>query len=202
MKKLSTRKDHGLCVLFLGYDQDRTSLIDRLISFGCEVWHTDKKIDCTDDFEVAISFGYRHIISSKVLENESCLTINLHLSYLPFNRGAHPNFWSFYDNTPSGVTIHLVDSGIDTGGILCQKQIFFDNGETTFVETYNRLRVEIETMFLNCWNSIANRKFNINPQEKDAGTFHRTTELPKDFAGWDADIETEIIRLHRLAQSR
>ena len=40
-------------------------------------------------------------------------------------QGAHPNFWSFYDNTPSGVTIHLIDAGIDTGDVLYQKKLIF-----------------------------------------------------------------------------
>ena len=202
MKRLSERKENGISVLFLGYGQEKTRLIDRLIGLGCEVWHTDKKINSTNGFEIAISFGYRHIISSRVLNNSSCLTINLHLSYLPFNRGAHPNFWSFYDETPSGVTIHIVDSGIDTGDIICQKLVQFDDGERTFVETYNRLKDEIEKMFLDCWSLIVSREFNAIPQQKDAGTFHRIAELPKEITDWDTDIETEIIRLRKLAQSR
>ena len=52
--------------------------------------------------------------------------INLHISYLPYNKGAHPNFWSFADNTPSGVTIHEVNENLDSGNIIFQKKIEFD----------------------------------------------------------------------------
>ena len=31
--------------------------------------------------------------------------INLHISFLPFNRGYYPNLWSHQEGTPSGVTI-------------------------------------------------------------------------------------------------
>ena len=62
----------------------------------------------------------------KLLKNSKNNIINLHISYLPYNRGAHPNFWSFVENTPSGVSIHQVDSGIDTGKIVIQKQINFN----------------------------------------------------------------------------
>ena len=48
------------------------------------------------------------------------------MSYLPYNRGAHPNFWSFVNNTVKGVTIHEIDQGIDTGKIILQKSIKFD----------------------------------------------------------------------------
>ncbi|MCL0081308.1 hypothetical protein M1N64_03665 [Peptococcaceae bacterium] len=41
--------------------------------------------------------------------------INLHISFLPWNRGADPNFWSFIENAPVGVSIHYLDEGIDTG---------------------------------------------------------------------------------------
>ena len=82
-----------------------------------------------------------------LVNNCGCPIINLHLSYLPFNRGAHPNFWSFYENTPSGVSIHLIDAGIDSGPILFQKEIKFKN-EITFIQTYNRLFIEMENLFI------------------------------------------------------
>ena len=31
--------------------------------------------------------------------------INLHISYLPYNRGAHPNFWSWVKNAKN---IHFI----------------------------------------------------------------------------------------------
>ena len=35
--------------------------------------------------------------------NNNCF--NIHPSFLPFNRGYHPNYWAIYDGTPSGTTI-------------------------------------------------------------------------------------------------
>jgi len=49
--------------------------------------------------------------------------INTHPSYLPFNRGKYPYYWSIVEGTPFGVTIHLVERGIDTGPILWQEEI-------------------------------------------------------------------------------
>lgn len=45
------------------------------------------------------------------------------MSYLPYNKGTHPNYWSFIENTPKGVMIHEIDKGIDTGNIIVQKKI-------------------------------------------------------------------------------
>ena len=73
-----------------------------------------------------ISFNYRHLIPQEVLSLLPGRVINLHTSLLPYNRGSSPNFFSFLEDTPKGVTIHLVDKGLDTGDILCQREISFD----------------------------------------------------------------------------
>jgi peptidoglycan/xylan/chitin deacetylase (PgdA/CDA1 family) len=49
-------------------------------------------------------------------------TINIHKSYLPAYRGAPPGFWELYDGvTTSGVSIHWVEDGLDTGPIITQE---------------------------------------------------------------------------------
>ena len=112
-------------IIFLGYDSSKTRLINELKKRKCVVKAISEKISIEDigKRDLIISFGYRHILSSNFINNCGCPIVNLHISYLPFNRGAHPNFWSFYDNTPSGVTIHLINEGIDSGPILFQKKI-------------------------------------------------------------------------------
>ena len=72
-----------------------------------------------NSFDTIISYGYRFKIDEKLIKKNKNI-INLHIYFLPFNRGAHPNFWSFIENTPSGVSIHKIDKGIDTGDIINQ----------------------------------------------------------------------------------
>ena len=121
---LSAPKKPYKKILFLGYDRNKTKIIDQLINANCEVHHSKGVIQKVD-YDLIISFGYCKIINRSILDRIKCPIINLHISYLPFNRGAHPNFWSFFDNTPSGVTIHLIDEGIDTGPIIYQKIVKF-----------------------------------------------------------------------------
>ena len=116
-------------ILFLGYGKKSTRLIDE-IKFYKKNYHirqTSKKVDLKTlkKFNSIVSFGYRHIIDKKIIKKLKIPIINLHIGYLPYNRGAHPNFWSFIENTPSGVSIHEVDEGIDTGKIVDQKMIDF-----------------------------------------------------------------------------
>ena len=70
-----------------------------------------------------VSFGYRHILPLGVLQCYLKRAINIHISYLPWNRGADPNLWSFLEDTPKGVSIHYLTEKIDAGDILCQEEI-------------------------------------------------------------------------------
>ena len=106
---------------------------------GCTVDNSEEII-VNNNYDMIIASGYKKIIKKQILEKISCPILNLHISYLPYNRGSHPNFWAFFDNTPSGVTIHQIDEGIDTGPILYQKYVFFNKGEKTFKQTYERLK--------------------------------------------------------------
>ena len=184
-------------ILFLGYDSKNTNLIDYLIINNCIVDHSEHKIITTDGYDLVICFGYRHIITKTVLNKSLVPILNLHISYLPWNRGAHPNFWSFYDSTPSGVTIHLVDEGLDTGNILYQHHIPFNTKSYSFAETYNLLKIEIEKLCIDNFKYIKNSSFISTPQS-ESGTFHKISDLPKEFLGWNSNIEIEIKRLHKL----
>lgn len=184
-------------ILFLGYDRPTTCLIDALLDANCEVHQTADEIP-HGDYDLVVSFGYRHLIKAKVIESLRCPAINLHISYLPFNKGAHPNFWSFYDQTPAGVTIHMIDEGIDTGPILYQKRVRFAETEVTFAHTQKRLVEQIELLFCENLQAIIAHDWNIEPQV-GAGTIHFKRDLPKDFRGWHSIIEDEIRRLQEIA---
>jgi len=185
-------------ITFLGYSKNETTLIIELEQRNCLVQTFSRKIDLSDvkGSDLIISFGYSHILKSDFIDNCGCPIINLHIAYLPFNKGAHPNFWSFYDGTPSGVSLHLIDEGIDTGPILYQKKIKFDH-EKTFAETYKRLKKEIEGLFIENIQSILEKEWTERKQI-EKGTLHYIRDLPKEFRGWDTLIEHEIKRLKKI----
>lgn len=123
-----------------------------------------------------ISFNYRHLIPQEVLEKLPGKVINLHTSLLPYNRGSSPNFFSFWDNTPKGVTIHLMDKGLDTGAILCQKELVFDESRESFASSYDRLLLEIKELFQANWEKIKSGSLTPAAQTGE-GTYHRMKEL-------------------------
>lgn len=55
--------------------------------------------------------------------------LNVHPSLLPDNRGPDPLFWTFRrGDHETGVTIHLMDEGLDTGPILLQESVPVTDG--------------------------------------------------------------------------
>jgi len=55
--------------------------------------------------------------------------LNVHPSLLPANRGPDPLFWTFREGTQqTGVTIHLMDEGLDSGPIVAQEHVEVPNG--------------------------------------------------------------------------
>jgi methionyl-tRNA formyltransferase len=57
--------------------------------------------------------------------------LNLHPSRLPAYRGPYPLFWQFRDGVrESGVTLHVMDEGLDTGDIVAQEPWTLTDGMT------------------------------------------------------------------------
>jgi methionyl-tRNA formyltransferase len=55
--------------------------------------------------------------------------LNLHPSLLPAYRGPEPLFWQYYfGETRTGVTLHWMDEGADTGDLLAQAEVPFPDG--------------------------------------------------------------------------
>ena len=90
--------------------------------------------------DIIIVNGTR-IISKKTLNCTNAVFINTHAGITPNYRGVHGAYWALANNDLNncGVTVHLVDPGIDTGGVLYQKNInILDNDNFT---TYTYLQI-------------------------------------------------------------
>jgi folate-dependent phosphoribosylglycinamide formyltransferase PurN len=81
------------------------------------------------------------IIAARVLDSAGCPVVNLHAGITPRYRGVHGGYWALAERRPEwvGTTLHLVDPGIDTGGILAQS-VFEVTGEDSF-STYPYLHL-------------------------------------------------------------
>lgn len=68
-------------------------------------------------------------IPREILDIPRLGCLNVHPSLLPANRGPEPLFWAFRDGSGrTGVTIHLMDEGLDSGAIVSQQAIEIPDG--------------------------------------------------------------------------
>ena len=74
--------------------------------------------------DIVVVNGTR-ILNRKTLSKLNATVINTHQGITPCYRGAHGAYWALTQNDPAhcGVTVHLVDEGIDTGNIIAQSVI-------------------------------------------------------------------------------
>ncbi|MBP7961930.1 MAG: hypothetical protein KBG20_06355 [Caldilineaceae bacterium] len=74
---------------------------------------------------------FNHLIRDPLRSAPRLGFLNVHPSLLPAYRGPSPLFWTFRDGvTETGVTIHRVDAGMDTGPILAQAPLTLADGLT------------------------------------------------------------------------
>ena len=87
--------------------------------------------------DLILIHSYSMIVREEVLS--LCDVVNIHGALLPQYRGANPIQWAILNNEhETGVTMHYVDAGIDTGDIIAQYKVpmFL---EDTWVTIYNRI---------------------------------------------------------------
>jgi pseudaminic acid synthase len=171
-------------ILFLTNNPESLSLCqwlaDEEAKNGIPVWSIENKISLSMIQKMKpsfiISYNYRHIIPSEVLDEMNGKAINLHVSLLPYNRGSSPNFFSFIDNTPKGVTIHQLSAGLDRGDIYCQQELFLDETKESFASSYQKLQEAVSELFRNNWEEIRNGTLPPKPQV-GSGSYHTMKEL-------------------------
>jgi methionyl-tRNA formyltransferase len=101
--------------------------------------------------------------------------INVHPSYLPFNRGAYPNVWPLVERTPAGASIHGMDDGIDTGPVYARRRVRvapWDTGKTLYAKTEEAC----VRLFADKWPAIRSGRLRPRPQPR-RGTAHRTADV-------------------------
>jgi len=182
-----------MALLFLGPEQSRVWGFLRAQDEPAK--RTDEPLNLSDwqhrkpDF--VVSHGFRHILGAPLLQQLGPAIINLHISLLPWNRGADPNLWSFLEDSPAGVTIHQMDEGIDTGPVLLQRELHFEDTET-LRSSYEALQEEIASLFMKNWPAL--RSGSIVPRAQPVGgSLHRLRDKEPYLSllsahGWDTPV--------------
>lgn len=127
-------------------------------------------------FDLGILAWWPRIINNALIKVPKNGFINFHPSLLPYNRGKNYNFWAIVENAPFGVTLHFVDSGVDTGDIVAQRLIPYDwtdNGGSLYLKAQK----EIMKLFYETYPKIRSLNISRQPQQKSEGSYHNSSEL-------------------------
>lgn len=80
---------------------------------------------------VIVVAAYGQILPLDIINLPQYRCVNVHASLLPKYRGAAPINWAIINGeSKTGITIMLMDEGMDTGHILLQEEVVIDEGDT------------------------------------------------------------------------
>ncbi|MBT6069209.1 phosphoribosylglycinamide formyltransferase [Candidatus Peregrinibacteria bacterium] len=132
---LKKAEDYGCPAKFIGAaNKTREEYDQELIDYICELEaQTNQKVD------LICLIGYMRILSPKFIQQFPRKIINVHPALLPSYGG--PGMLGDYiheavlanNDSETGMTIHYVDEGVDTGEIILQTRVPVELGDT--VET-------------------------------------------------------------------
>ena len=118
---------------------------------------------------IFISIEYDLLIDIKKFLSKELF--NFHFSLLPKYRGCHTNFFQiFYGEKVSGVTLHKIDKGIDTGPIIAAIKFKIDRNTNAF-ENYNKLMTYSLKLFKKNFKNIINKKYIAKKQKLNKGSY-------------------------------
>ncbi len=90
-------------------------------------------------YDLFVLASYGRILPAQLLELPSLGALNVHPSLLPRYRGATPIQGAISNgDVETGVSIMLMDSGLDTGDVVVQERVAIEPGET-YGELHDRL---------------------------------------------------------------
>jgi phosphoribosylglycinamide formyltransferase-1 len=122
--------------------------------------------------EYVVLAGYLRICGPTFLEAYGGKTINLHPSLLPLFPGLHAIRDAFEAGVKyTGVTVHFIDEGVDTGPIIRQETVMIDPDDTLETleakihEVEHRLLPEVTAQFVTGRLRLVNGKVEIEAEK-------------------------------------
>lgn len=139
--------------------------------------------------DIVISCGFEHKVPGEIIDVPEKGVVNLHPSYLPYNRGSHPYIWPLVDGTPAGVSVHYMNEEIDEGPIIDRRKVEKRPEDDSKSLRQRLMRAQVE-LFIDNWREIKNEPETTSQRPED-GTTHFRKELD-EFAYLDLDEEKKV----------
>lgn len=157
LRSIQDGKIRGAEVSLVVSDNSQAYALKRAEKYNAECVVVDRKrFDSKESFEAEIKrhlerkkidyillAGFMRILSSSFVKTYQRRIINIHPALLPNFPGAHAikDAWEAKAKT-TGVTVHFVDKGVDTGPIILQREVPIEANDT--LESLERKVHEVE----------------------------------------------------------
>ncbi len=135
------------------------------------------------DLIIVVAFG--QILPRSILDIPRFGCINVHASLLPEYRGAAPINWVLINGeTATGVTIMLLDEGMDTGDILLQKPLAITPDDTA-ITLHDRLALAGAQLLGEALDQLQTRRWKQIPQDHTKATYAPALKKDDGCIHWD-----------------
>jgi methionyl-tRNA formyltransferase len=149
--------------------------------------------------EIVVVAAFGQILPKSIIDFPRLKCLNIHPSLLPKYRGAAPINWALIrGETETGVTIMLMDEGMDSGDIVLQKLIKIDNKET-YGELHDRLAITGATLLLEAIDRIVAGTILRQPQDASLASFAPRLKKETGRINWGSPTEAIINLIHGLS---
>jgi methionyl-tRNA formyltransferase len=150
--------------------------------------------------EIILSCQYAMILKPAVIGAASAATLNIHFGPLPRYRGVAPVYWAIANGEKeTGVTLHHIDPGVDSGDILAARPVPIGPGDTAR-GLYERCTEAGVDLLRETWPRIARGELPRRPQDATDSLYYNRHSVDYDNRrlGWDRDCRVIADRARAL----
>lgn len=176
---LANHRDDIVCIVTLSENAifaEAQSTGVRALVYRSESMLIDKLVAESLPIDWGFLIWWPHIVSKQLITISLRGFVNTHPSLLPYNRGKHYNFWALVEQAPFGVSLHMVEEGIDCGDVLAQQLIGYD-WEDTGETLYEKALQATPALFAVSYPAIRDGRLKGVAQDLTKGSFHLAKEL-------------------------
>lgn len=125
------------------------------------------------------------IIGKKVLESTKAIFINTHVGITPQYRGVHGGYWALRNRDVAnfGVTIHKVDTGIDTGDIIYQSTCSISPKDNFLIYPLYQYALAI-SLLINAISDIKNNSLILRTKNEGESKLYYHPTFTSYIRGW------------------
>ena len=142
--------------------------------------------------------AYGQLLSAEILKVPTLGVVNVHASLLPKYRGPAPIHWALIrGESETGVTTMLMDTGMDTGDILLQREVPIDTTDTAG-SLHDRLAEEGANLLVETLKLLQEGTLRPRAQDDSKATYAPMLAKEDGKVDWQEDAETICCRIRGL----